>query len=156
MNEKRKLCMEQENRFQFCSFSQNDAKDLGDMLYQTSLSHSGPVAIEITLNHLVIYRFFPDGTNRNNELWLRAKANTVEMLGISSFHFAGQLEDSGETQEEKRMPRDTYAACGGGFPIRLKEGAVIGSICVSGLPDWEDHQVIVETLEAYFQKRGWV
>ena len=60
------------------------------------------------------------------------------------------------TKEEKRMPRDTYAACGGGFPIRLKEGAVIGSICVSGLPDWEDHQVIVETLEAYFQKRGWV
>lgn len=147
-----KTCKDQEERFQFSVFSQTDAKEVGDMLYETSRSHSGPVAIEITLNHLVIYRFFPDGTNRNNELWLRAKANTVEMLGISSYHFAAQLKETGETQEERRMPRETFAACGGGFPIRIRGGAVIGSICVSGLPDWEDHQVIVDTLERYFQK----
>ena len=145
-----KRCALEEAKYQFSHFTQTDAKMLGDMLYEMSLGCPGPVAIEITINHLVVYRFFPEGTNRNNERWLRAKANTVEMLGISSLHHFANLQVSGETPDQRRMPEADFAACGGGFPLRIKGSTNVGSICVSGLPHMQDHQLIIDTLEEYF------
>ena len=143
-------CQEEEQKYQFDRFNQTDAKKLGDLLYEKSLAYPKPVAIEITINHLLVYRFYPEGTNRNNERWLAAKANTVEMLGISSLHYFASLEASGETPDDRRMPEAEFAACGGGFPLRIKGCANVGSICVSGLPHMQDHQVIIDALAEYF------
>ena len=146
-----RMCEEQEERFQFSSFTQNDARKLGEVIWQVSQSFDKPAAIEIRLNGLTVYRFFPDGTNRNNEVWLRCKANSVDTLGISSYHLFAQLEESGETLAERRMDPDCYAACGGGFPLRVRGCAVSGTICVSGLPHEQDHQLIIDSLEKYFE-----
>ena len=51
-------CFEEEEKFQFTRFSQTDAKKLGDLLHKCSLRYDKPVAIEIRMNHLVVYRFF--------------------------------------------------------------------------------------------------
>ena len=39
-----------------------------------------------------------------------------------------------------------YVLAGGGFPITVKGVGVVGGIGVSGLPEREDHAVIVEAL----------
>jgi uncharacterized protein (UPF0303 family) len=44
-----------------------------------------------------------------------------------------------------------YTVSGGAFPINLR-GRVVGSIIVSGLPDIEDHQTVVDALSAYLGK----
>lgn len=142
--------IEEEEKYQFTSFAQTDAKILGELLFQKSLKYNKPAAIEIRFNHLIVYRFFPDGTNKNNELWLQAKANTVDMLGISTLHLYVELERSGESLREHRMKEEDYARFGGGFPLKLKGSGVVGSICVSGLMHTEDHQVIIEALDEYF------
>ena len=41
-----------------------------------------------------------------------------------------------------------YAAHGGAFPILLRGTGCIGTVAVSGLPQLEDHRLVVEVLEA--------
>ena len=42
-----------------------------------------------------------------------------------------------------------YAICGGGFPIKLKSGEMVGVILASNLPHEKDHQFIVDGLTDY-------
>jgi uncharacterized protein (UPF0303 family) len=42
-----------------------------------------------------------------------------------------------------------YAACGGGFPIRLKGVGLVGSISYSALPHLEDHDFVVKVLSKF-------
>ncbi|TIU11449.1 MAG: hypothetical protein E5W49_28110, partial [Mesorhizobium sp.] len=39
-----------------------------------------------------------------------------------------------------------YVLAGGGFPVTVKGAGVIGVIAVSGLPEREDHGVVVDAL----------
>ena len=51
-----------------------------------------------------------------------------------------------ETLQRYFLSPSEYAIAGGGFPIAVKGTGVIGAITVSGLPDRQDHQIIVDTL----------
>ena len=46
-----------------------------------------------------------------------------------------------------------YAAHGGAFPILLRGTGCIGTVAVSGLPQLEDHRLVVEALEAVLASR---
>lgn len=142
-------CIEEEEKYRFDSFSQTEALKLGNFIYEKSKKLPKPVAIEIRINRLLVFCFYPDGTNENNMLWLRAKAKTVDMTQKSSLHFWADVQLSGSTPESKRMPENEYACCGGGFPLTVKTIGVIGTICVSGLPHMDDHKLIVDALEEY-------
>ena len=129
------MCAEQEEKFQFEHFSREDAQ---------------PVAVEITVNGLVVFRYFAEGAKPDSELWLARKRNAVDLMETSSLRFFAELEDAGETFADRKLDPNEYAA-GGGFPIRLRGTGVIGSICVSGYPDHvDDHQLIINTLAEYF------
>lgn len=142
-------CIAEEEKYRFDSFSQTEALKLGSFIYEKSKKLPKPVAIEIRINRLLVFCFYPDGTNENNMLWLRAKAKTVDMTQKSSLHFWTDVQLSGSSPESKRMPESEYACCGGGFPLTVKNIGVIGTICVSGLPHMEDHKLIVDALEEY-------
>ena len=144
-------CLCEENLLQFDRFNQNDALKLGIMLSEKAQKYDKAVAIEININGLTVFRFFPNGTNRNNEMWLTAKRNTVDLLGISSLHLFAELLEMGETLNDKRMDEKQYAQFGGGFPLIVRGTSVIGSICVSGLMHLDDHQVIVDALTEYLK-----
>lgn len=148
-----KKCIEDEKSLIFESFSQSEALELGSFIYEKSKKCSGPVAIEIRINRLTVFSFYPDGTNENNKLWLSAKAKTVDMTQKSSLRFWIDVQLSGSSAESKRMPESEYACCGGGFPLNVKNAGVVGTICVSGLPHLEDHQLIVDSLREYLKQQ---
>lgn len=144
------MCEEEEERLQFTQFSRADALALGLKIHENAKKQPVPVAIEITVNGLVVFRYFPDGALPDSELWLARKRNSVDLMEMSSLHFLAWLEQNGETLESRKLPANEYAAGGGGFPIRLRGTGVIGSICVSGLPDHrEDHRLVVDTLTEF-------
>jgi uncharacterized protein (UPF0303 family) len=145
-------CIEQEEKLKFEDFSQTEALKLGSFIYEKSKGLPKPVAIEIRFNRLTVFSFYPDGTNENNMLWLKAKAKTVDMTQKSSLRFWIDVQLSGSSPESKRMPEVEYACCGGGFPLTVKNVGVVGTICVSGLPHLEDHKLIVESLEQYLSQ----
>ena len=49
--------------------------------------------------------------------------------------------------------RPSYAAHGGAFPILVRGTGCVGTVAISGLPQLEDHRLLVETLEAFLAAR---
>ncbi len=138
---------QEEKNLTFQSFSRADALSLGLTILDYSKKFSDPIAVEITINGLVVFRHFTDGSMADSEYWLERKRNSVELMGMSSLRFRSWLAVFGQTLKERLLNPQDYATFGGGFPLLLEGTGMIGSICVSGLPDdLEDHACIVESI----------
>jgi len=142
------LCEQQEDELKWGYFTHAHALMLGmGLLDQRAKKHTDPIAIEITLNGLVVYRYFQDGALPDSALWLQRKRNSVELMHMSSLRFGFWLEKNDETLESRKLPVNDYAVGGGGFPIRIEGTGVVGSICVSGCADSiDDHQLIIDAM----------
>ena len=133
----RDMCAEQEEKFQFERFSRRDALNIGLKLIENAEKQAQPVAVEITVNGLVVFRYFMEGSR------------PVELTESSSLRMFAEMEAAGQTFADRKLCGDDYAA-GGGFPIALRGTGVIGSICVSGFDDHlDDHQLVINTLAEY-------
>ena len=87
------------------------------------------------------------GATPDNADWVRRKRSTVLRFHRSSYAIGLSLQRQGTTLEAKTgAPLVDYATHGGGFPILLAGGTCIGAITVSGLPQREDHGLIVAVL----------
>ena len=141
--------MEQEKQLVFQAFSPEDAFALAMIMKEKAQAYPDPLSIEIIINGLTVFRYFPSGTTSDNANWLRRKHNVVDRFHISSLGFMKKLEAKGETLRSALLDEADYAFCGGAFPIRLKGTGVIGSIGVSGYPHENDHQIIVDSIAAF-------
>lgn len=142
----------QEYTLSFDKFSRSDALELGLLINKNAQKYGKPITIEITVNGLAVFRFFSDGSIKDSELWLSRKRNTVELMGMSSLRFMYWLETFGETLESRKLSPKDYAVGGGGFPIRLRGTGVVGSICVSGLPDhMDDHKLVTDSVSEFLK-----
>lgn len=64
----------------------------------------------------------------------------------SSYASTLRLEKQGKTIEDNGLTGADYAASGGSFPIFVNGTGCIGAVTVSGLPQREDHNLVVEAL----------
>ena len=80
------MCAEQEEKFQFEHFSREDALKIGLKLHENAKEQ--PVAVEITVNGLVVFRYFAEGAKPDSELWLARKRNAVDLMETSSLRFS--------------------------------------------------------------------
>lgn len=132
-----------ENELIFPSFSRADAAALGAMLDEEGRMCGCPIAIEITINGLVVFRYFQDGCPPDSTNWLARKRRVIDEQGMGSLRFGMMLEENGETLEDHKIDSMNYAPGGGGMPITLAGTGIIGSVCVSGCPDHLMDQTIV-------------
>ena len=141
----------QEKRLQFKHFDPEVAWVLGSKLKETAEKRSAAVAIDIQLTGHPLFFFAMPGTTPNNIDWIRRKRNAVLRFHRSSYSIGLTYERDQTTLQAKTGadPRD-FAAHGGGFPIFLDGTGCIGSITVSGLPQREDHMLVVSVLQDYF------
>ena len=145
-------CIADEQTYQFTSFSHRDAWELGHALVDACEKMGAPLAVEIEINHVIVFRYYPDGTGAYHEQWLRRKRNLVNLLEKSSQRAYSELEGKSEEQErDTRQPRRDNAASTAAFPIRIRGGSVIGVAAVSGLPDPGDQTALLNGLRAYFE-----
>jgi uncharacterized protein (UPF0303 family) len=87
------------------------------------------------------------GTAPNNADWARRKGNVVAHFQRSSYAIGLEMEQKGTSLDERyALPFREYAAHGGSFPLRVSNVGVVGSVTVSGLPQREDHEFVVEAL----------
>jgi len=138
---------EQELRWQ--RFDEDDAWRLGVALVTIARERDLPVAIHIArADHQLFHAALP-GSSPDNDAWLTRKARVVSRFHHSSLHVGQLCRDAGRTLEEMfGVPPARFAAHGGAFPITVAGVGVIGSVAVSGLPQLQDHAVVVEVLRA--------
>jgi len=134
----------QEERLQFDHFDSKTAWDLGNRLRETAEARQVAVVIDIQLHALPLFYFALQGTTPDNPEWVRRKRNIVRRFFRSSYAI-GLKEKSQKMSLNALDPRD-YAAHGGCFPILLRGTGCVGTITVSGLPQREDHCLVVEVL----------
>ena len=117
---------------------------------KVSKNYDKGIAIKITVNHIVVFSYVQDGACKSNVDWAMRKQRIVEDEEMCTLRHRVWMELTDNTWETRKLDPNDYSEHGGGFPIRIKDTGVIGSITVSGLPHLEDHQIIVDALEEYF------
>lgn len=138
---------DQEERLQFERFGAAEAWNLGSALKERAESRGQAVTIEIRLNRETVFFHAMAGTTPANADWARRKRNAVDLLQRSSYRIGRELERDGTSLEARMgLPTRDYASHGGCFPLRLRGGGCVGTVTVSGLPQREDHALIVEVL----------
>ena len=108
-----------------------------------------PLGVEIVLNGLMVFRFYPTGITKNNQLWLERKRRTVDHREMSSLRLKAMADMKQVTLEDWKLDPAQYALDGGGYPIIIKNTGCIGSVCASGYLGREDHQIIVDAIAEY-------
>lgn len=141
---------EQEQKLRFAHFTHKDALDLG--LYMINRAKELETCVSVAVRSAegaVLFQHLPDGTEKNNENWMRRKANTVLLMGCSSLRARYNLERAKETLEDHGLSSADYALCGGGFPVRLLDGTLAGAVTVSNLFHISDHEFVTGSLREY-------
>jgi len=141
---------EQERRLRFPRFDSRTAWEIGARLKAAAEARGVAVTIEIRLAAQTLFLYAMEGTAPVNADWARRKRNVVELHGRSSYAVGLGLKQGGGSLEEKLgLPTRDYAAHGGSFPLALEGSGPVGTITVSGLPQREDHTLIVAVLADY-------
>lgn len=144
----------QEARLVLDSFDEDDAWALGSALRNAALAAGLPVAISIRRNGQRLFHTALPGASADNDGWLDRKCAVVDRYGQSSLRVGEQFRVNGKTFDaDARLDTTRFAAHGGAFPVLVRGTGCVGTIAVSGLPQREDHRLVVETLEAFITSR---
>jgi uncharacterized protein (UPF0303 family) len=138
---------EQEKRLAFSAFDEATAFTIGSALRERGLAENLPIVIQISVwDRLLFYAALP-GSSSSNFDWVRRKINVVKMFQKSTYRMV--LEQNSPDRAFKTghgLPVTEYVLAGGGFPLVIKGVGPVGAFGVSGLPEREDHGVIVDAL----------
>jgi uncharacterized protein (UPF0303 family) len=143
----------QERRLVFQRFTYDDAWALGSLLVEMARERQAPVAIDIHRAGQQLFHAALPGSAPDNDAWIARKRRVVERYGSASYLVGARHRAKGTTFEaSSRLDPDTYAAHGGSFPITVEGVGVIGAVTVSGLPQLQDHELVVEALEHFLNR----
>lgn len=140
----------QEQQLQFPAFDEETAWRLGSRLRSLALERGLSLVIDIRRTgqpgQPLFYAALP-GTTPDNPEWVRRKSNVVFRFQRSSYAIGLEMEQKQSTLEERYgLPLADYACHGGSFPIRVRTAGFIGAVTVSGLPQRDDHNLVIEGL----------
>ncbi len=141
------VIVKQEQRLKFPAFDEESAWKLGCRLRDMALARSAPLVIEIQRFGQPLFFCALAGSTPDNAAWVRRKANMVARFHRSSYGMGLELQQKNTTLADRfGLVLTEFAAHGGSFPITVTGTGAIGSVGVSGLPQREDHELVVEAL----------
>ena len=140
----------QEGELHLPHFDCDTAWRLGVSLRELAVARNQSIVIDIRRfgqPHQPLFYTALAGTTPDNARWVQRKSNVVARFHRSSYAIGLTLAQGNRTFSERyNLPDADYAAHGGSFPIHVDAAGIIGSITVSGLPQRDDHNLVVEAL----------
>lgn len=142
----------QEQELQFSAFDNELAYRVGCRFVEIGLQTKKAFTVDITRHGQQLFHCALPGTALDNDEWIKRKIRVVNRFGHSSFYVGNYLKSRNSSLEEKYLvdPRE-YAAHGGSFPLIIRNVGIVGSVTVSGLPQEEDHNLVVTVLREFLQ-----
>jgi uncharacterized protein (UPF0303 family) len=145
-----KQLLQEEQELQFVSFNESTAWQVGCQLVEWAQKEKLPITIDITRGSHQLFHASLPGTSADNDEWIKRKVRLVYRFGHSSFYMGQLLKSKGKSLEEAYLiPDSDYAPHGGCFPVLVKDTGIVGTITVSGLPQEDDHKLVVRAIRDY-------
>ncbi|MFM2356603.1 MAG: hypothetical protein RLZZ528_2339 [Pseudomonadota bacterium] len=133
----------------FGAFDEVMALTLGQKLVELGLSRAHPIVIDIRTADRTLYHAALPGSAPLNDLWALRKSNTALMFQKPSMLVTASHRAAGRTVEIHGLDPARYVDSGGAVPIRVRGVGVVAVATVSGLPELEDHKLVVEAIRAF-------
>ncbi|RYI35098.1 MAG: hypothetical protein EON48_01320 [Acetobacteraceae bacterium] len=129
-------------------FDEADALRLGQILLELAMPKALPIVVDIRTADRTFFHAGLPGSAPLNDLWARRKSNTALMFQVPSLLVAARNQAKGETLDRHGLSGADYADSGGAVPIRVVGAGVVAVATVSGLPQVEDHRLVVRAIFA--------
>jgi uncharacterized protein (UPF0303 family) len=140
----------EEAELHFAHFDFDDAWRLGTMLVEAAKAQQLPVAIDISRGGQQLFHAGLPGSTPDNDAWIARKIASVLRFGRSSLALSLERKHDGRTLAEVSfVDPHVFAAAGGCFPIYIERVGIVGTVTVSGLPQVEDHRLVVTTIRQF-------
>lgn len=141
---------QQEVRLQFTRFDNDDAWALGCLLVEIARERRLPIAVDIRRHGQQLFHAALPGSTPENDAWIERKIRVVNRFYAASYLVGRRLAVRGdELGTALGVDPAQYAAHGGSFPVRVRDVGVIGTVTVSGLPQADDHALVVEVITRF-------
>jgi uncharacterized protein (UPF0303 family) len=141
---------EQERRLVFDRFDNTDAWRLGCRLVELATARGLPIAVDIRRGAQQLFHAALPGATADNDAWIERKVRVVERFAASSFLVGRRLADQGRALDAAAgVDPALFAPHGGAFPVRVRDVGVVAVVTVSGLPQADDHALVVEAVTAH-------
>lgn len=148
-----KKLLQEEQELQFNAFNEVTAWELGSQLVEQAIRQGLAVTIDITRGEHQLFHASLPGTSADNDEWVKRKVRLVYRFGHSSFYMGQMLKSKGKRIEDAYLiPESQYAPHGGCFPVIVKGTGMVGTVTVSGLPQEEDHKLVVQAIREFLAK----
>ena len=140
----------QESTLILPAFTPDIAWQLGTLLRDLAIARKYSIVVDVRrfgAPHQQLFYTAFEGTTPDNARWVQRKVNTVARMHRSSYRVGLTLAlENISFTDRFGLPDADYAAHGGCFPLRVAAAGVVGAVTVSGLPQREDHNLVVEAL----------
>jgi uncharacterized protein (UPF0303 family) len=124
-------------------FDEDAALRLGQILVELASTGKMPVVINIRTADRTLFHAALPGSAPLNDLWARRKSNLALMFQLPSLLVGQQHKAKDETLARHGLRAEDYADNGGAVPIKVRGAGVVAVATVSGLPQVEDHKLVV-------------
>ncbi len=136
------------------SFDNEDALELGLALVEKARARKLPIAIDIERSGQRLFHAAMPGSAPDNAHWIERKKRLVNRTFRSSYATGLRLRVEQKSLAEKmHLDEKDYAPHGGCVPLVVRQVGFVGTVTVSGLPQREDHELVVETLREHLAER---
>jgi uncharacterized protein (UPF0303 family) len=143
----------EEQELQFTSFTNDDAWEFGSALVAAARAAEAPVAVAVTRNGHRLFAAALTGATPDNDEWIERKTRVVHRFGHSSLYVRQASIERGTTfEDEFGLDPARYAAHGGAFPVLVRSVGPVGAVVVSGLPQLDDHRMVVAAIRAHLAR----
>jgi len=123
------------------------AWDLGTRIRTMAMERGLSLVIDVRRFGQPLFYAALEGTTPDNAEWVRRKSNVVARFHRSSYAVGMTLKVKATTLLERYgLPVADYVTDGGSFPLIAENAGIVGSVTVSGLPQRDDHNLVVEAL----------
>ena len=140
----------EEDELQFAAFTNDTAWELGQSLVAAARRDALAVTIDIRRGEQQLFHCALAGTAADNDALIERKNRVVRRFGHSSFCVGTACRLEGRPFAEKfLLDPALFAAHGGACPVIVRDAGVVGTVTVSGLPQEDDHRLVVSVLRAF-------
>jgi uncharacterized protein (UPF0303 family) len=130
------------------AFDERAALRLGRILTDIALAEGLPVVIDIRTPDRTLFHAALPGSTPLNDLWARRKSAVALKFHEASLLVGTRHREKGESLAKHGLDLADHADHGGAVPIRVAGAGVVAVATVSGLPQVEDHRLVVRGIRA--------